>query len=83
LIDAADAYRRHLTAAARCGDRGGDSTAARISLAEMIRRGKITHFVHRRELEEDLYNLIAHDFSSASPLSRPHSQRRRRCCSST
>ena len=65
LIDAADGYRRHL-------DNGGKmfvtlagamSTAELgISLAEMIRQGKI-HGISctGANLEEDLFNLVAHD----------------------
>ena len=65
MIDAADGYRKHL-------DQGGKmmvtlagamSTAELgISLAEMIRQGKV-HAISctGANLEEDIYNLIAHD----------------------
>ncbi len=65
LVDAADAYVKHL-------DRGGQmlvtlagamSTAELgLSLAEMIRRGKV-HAISctGANLEEDIFNLVAHD----------------------
>src|SRR6187397_1732137 len=65
LIDAADGYARHI-------DQGGKmfmtlagamSTAELgLSLAEMIRRGKV-HAIccTGANLEEDLFNLVAHD----------------------
>src|SRR5215475_7365500 len=65
LIDAADAYGRHL-------DKGGQmlvtlagamSTAELgLSLAEMIRQGKV-HAIccTGANLEEDVFNLVAHD----------------------
>jgi deoxyhypusine synthase len=71
LVDAADAYRRHL-------DQGGKmmvtlagamSTAELgISLAEMIRRDKV-HIISctGANLEEDLFNLIAHDYYERVP----------------
>ena len=66
LIDAADAYERHL-------DQGGQmlvtlagamSTAELgLSLAEMIREGKV-HAISctGANLEEDIFNLVAHDY---------------------
>ena len=71
LIDAADDYIRHL-------DSGGSmlvtvagamSTAELgISLAEMIRRGKI-HAISctGANLEEDVFNLVAHDYYERVP----------------
>jgi deoxyhypusine synthase len=71
LKDAADAYIRHL-------DEGGImlvtlagamSTAEMgISLAEMIRKGKIHGIVCTgANLEEDVFNLVAHDFYERIP----------------
>jgi deoxyhypusine synthase len=71
LIEAADAYAAHL-------DRGGKmfvtiagamSTAELgVSLAEMIRQGKI-HGISctGANLEEDVFNLVAHDFYERIP----------------
>jgi len=71
LVDAADAYQRHL-------DEGGKmmvtlagamSTAELgISLAEMIRRDKV-HIISctGANLEEDVFNLIAHDYYERVP----------------
>jgi deoxyhypusine synthase len=71
LVDAADAYRVHL-------DRGGKmmitlagamSTAELgISLAEMIRQDKV-HLIccTGANLEEDVFNLVAHDFYERVP----------------
>jgi deoxyhypusine synthase len=71
LVDAADAYRAHL-------DRGGKmmitlagamSTAELgISLAEMIRQDKV-HLIccTGANLEEDVFNLVAHDFYERVP----------------
>lgn len=71
VIDAADAYRAHL-------DNGGKmmvtlagamSTAELgLSLAEMIRRDKV-HAISctGANLEEDLFNLVAHDFYERVP----------------
>jgi deoxyhypusine synthase len=71
LVDAADAYKRHL-------DGGGkmmvtlagamSSAELGLSLAEMIRQGKV-HAISctGANLEEDLYNLIAHDFYERIP----------------
>jgi deoxyhypusine synthase len=65
LVDAADAYKRHL-------DDGGvmfmtlagamSTAELGLSLAEMIRRGKV-HAVccTGANLEEDIFNLVAHD----------------------
>jgi len=71
LIDAADAYRRHLDDGGKMlvTIAGAMSTAELgISLAEMIRRGKV-HAISctGANLEEDLYNLIAHDFYERIP----------------
>ncbi len=71
LVDAADAYRAHL-------DQGGKmmitlagamSTAELgISLAEMIRQDKV-HLIccTGANLEEDVFNLVAHDFYERVP----------------
>jgi deoxyhypusine synthase len=71
LIDAADAYRRHVDGGGKMMVTlaGAMSTAELgISLAEMIRRDKI-HSISctGANLEEDLYNLIAHDFYERIP----------------
>src|SRR5690554_6589988 len=71
LVDAADGYRAHL-------DEGGDmmitlagamSTAELgISLAEMIRQDKVQIITcTSANLEEDVFNLIAHDFYERVP----------------
>jgi len=71
LIDAADAYRHHvenggkmmvtLAGAMSTGELG-------LSLAEMIRQDKV-HIISctGANLEEDVYNLIAHDFYERIP----------------
>ena len=71
LIDAAEAYKQHL-------DNGGKmmitlagamSTAELgLSLAEMIRQDKV-HIISctGANLEEDLFNLVAHDFYERVP----------------
>lgn len=71
LVDAADAYTRHL-------DRGGKmlvslagamSTAELgLSLAEMIRRDKVQIIsCTGANLEEDIFNLVAHDYYERVP----------------
>jgi deoxyhypusine synthase len=65
LIDAADAYTRHLESGGKMMVTlaGAMSTAELgLSLAEMIRRDKV-HAISctGANLEEDVYNLIAHD----------------------
>lgn len=71
LIDAAEAYKTHI-------DNGGKmlvtlagamSTAEiGISLAEMIRAGKVSAIsTTGANLEEDLFNLVAHDFYKRIP----------------
>jgi len=74
LIDAADAYRHHvenggkmmvtLAGAMSTGELG-------LSLAEMIRQDKV-HIISctGANLEEDVYNLIAHDFYERIPSYR-------------
>jgi deoxyhypusine synthase len=71
LIDAADGYRAHL-------DRGGvmlmtlagamSTAELGLSLAELIRQGKV-HAISctGANLEEDIFNLIAHDFYERVP----------------
>lgn len=74
LVDAAEAYRAHV-------DRGGKilvalagamSTAELgISLAEMIRRGYVDVIsCTGANLEEDLFNLVAHDHYVRTPSYR-------------
>jgi len=71
LVDAADAYIRHL-------DEGGQmlvtlagamSTAELgLSLAEMIRQGKVAAICCTgANLEEDIFNLVAHDYYERVP----------------
>jgi len=65
LIDAADAYRRHLESGGRMMVTlaGAMSTAELgLSLAEMIRQDKV-HAIccTGANLEEDIFNLVAHD----------------------
>jgi len=71
LIDAADAYRRHLEGGGKMMITlaGAMSTGELgLSLAEMIRRDKV-HAISctGANLEEDIYNLIAHDFYERIP----------------
>ncbi len=54
-----------------------------LSLAEMIRRGKV-HAIccTGANLEEDVFNLVAHDHYVRDPaLPRPHAARRGGSCS--
>jgi deoxyhypusine synthase len=65
LVDAAKAYKRHVESGGRMllAMAGAMSTAELgLSLAEMIRRGKV-HAISctGANLEEDLFNLVAHD----------------------
>ncbi len=81
LVDAADAYVRHL-------DQGGQmlvtlagamSTAELgLSLAEMIRQGKV-HAIccTGANLEEDIFNLVAHDHYVRIPHYRQLTRRGR------
>jgi deoxyhypusine synthase len=74
LKDAADAYVRHLDAGGRMlvTLAGAMSTAEiGVSLAEMIRRGKV-HAIccTGANLEEDLFNLVAHDHYERIPRYR-------------
>ncbi|HEU4364000.1 MAG TPA: deoxyhypusine synthase family protein [Candidatus Krumholzibacteria bacterium] len=71
LIDAADAYKAHVEGGGKMlvTLAGAMSTAELgLSLAEMIRRDKI-HAISctGANLEEDVYNLIAHDFYERIP----------------
>jgi deoxyhypusine synthase len=71
LVDAARAYRAHLDAGGKMlvTLAGAMSTAELgISLAEMIRRGKV-HAISctGANLEEDVYNLVAHDHYERTP----------------
>jgi deoxyhypusine synthase len=83
MIDAADAYRRHLEGGGKMMVTlaGAMSTAELgLSLAEMIRQGKV-HSISctGANLEEDLYNLIAHDFYERIPHYRdltPHDEKK-------
>jgi deoxyhypusine synthase len=71
LVDAADAYKRHLEGGGKMlvTLAGAMSTAEMgLSLAEMIRQGKVDAIsCTGANLEEDLYNLIAHDFYERIP----------------
>jgi len=66
LIDAADAYRAHLDGGGQMMITlaGAMSTAELgLSLAEMIRQGKVHSITCTgANLEEDIFNLVAHDF---------------------
>jgi len=71
LVDAADAYTRHLDGGGKMMITlaGAMSTAELgLSLAEMIRRDKV-HIISctGANLEEDVFNLIAHDFYERIP----------------
>ncbi|MHC4861888.1 MAG: deoxyhypusine synthase family protein, partial [Planctomycetota bacterium] len=71
LVDAARAYRDHVDAGGKMlvAIAGAMSTAELgISLAEMIRRDKV-HFVSctGANLEEDLFNLVAHEHYERVP----------------
>ena len=71
VIDAADGYKRHLDAggAMLVTLAGAMSTAELgLSLAEMIRRDKVQAIsCTGANLEEDLFNLVAHDFYERVP----------------
>ena len=71
VIDAADGYKRHLDAggAMMITLAGAMSTAELgLSLAEMIRRDKVQAIsCTGANLEEDLFNLVAHDFYERVP----------------
>ena len=71
LLDAAEGYRRHVDEAGRMlvSLAGAMSTAEiGLSLAEMIRRGHV-HIISctGANLEEDLFNLVAHDHYERIP----------------
>src|ERR1700685_4339825 len=71
VIDAAEAYVKHLASGGKMliTLAGAMSTAELgISLAEMIRQGKVHGICCTgANLEEDLYNLVAHDHSERVP----------------
>jgi deoxyhypusine synthase len=71
LIDAADGYRAHLDADGKMMVTlaGAMSTAELgLSLAEMIRQGKVAAITCTgANLEEDIFNLVAHDFYERVP----------------
>jgi deoxyhypusine synthase len=71
LIDAAEAYRKHLAAGGKMllTLAGAMSTAELgLSLAEMIRQGKVHAICSTgANLEEDVFNLVAHDFYRRIP----------------
>jgi len=71
VVDASDAYKRHLEGGGRMlvTLAGAMSTAEiGLSLAEMIRQDKVQAVsCTGANLEEDLYNLIAHDFYERIP----------------
>ena len=87
LVDAADAYVKHLDAGGQMlvTLAGAMSTAELgLSLAEMIRRGKV-HAIccTGANLEEDVFNLVAHDHYVRIPqLSRPLARAGRRAARS-
>ena len=71
MIDAAEAYSRHLESGGKMMVTlaGAMSTAELgLSLAEMIRRDKV-HIISctGANLEEDIFNLVAHDFYERVP----------------
>ena len=71
LVDAAKAYRRHLDQGGRMMvTLGGAMSTAElgISLAEMIRQDKV-HLIccTGANLEEDVFNLVAHDYYERVP----------------
>lgn len=71
LIDAADGWRAHLDAGGKMMVTlaGAMSTAELgLSLAEMIRQGKVAAITCTgANLEEDIFNLVAHDFYERVP----------------
>src|SRR6202048_2785592 len=71
LVEAADAYTAHLNAGGKMflTMAGAMSTAELgVSLAEMIRREKIHGICCTgANLEEDVFNLVAHDFYERVP----------------
>jgi deoxyhypusine synthase len=83
VVDGAEAYKRHLEGGGKMliTLAGAMSTAELgLSLAEMIRQGKV-HAISctGANLEEDLYNLIAHDFYERIPHYRdltPHDEKK-------
>jgi deoxyhypusine synthase len=79
LVDAAKAYEAHLKAGGRMlvTLAGAMSTAELgISLAEMIRRGKVHGVVCTgANLEEDVFNLVAHNYYERVPHYRNLSAR--------
>ncbi len=79
VVDAAEAYKRHLAKTGRMFVTlaGAMSTAELgLSLAEMIRRDKIHGICCTgANLEEDLYNLVAHDHYKRVPHYRHLSSR--------
>src|ERR1039457_6023947 len=71
LIDAAEAYNKHLAKGGKmCAAIGGARSTAELglSLAEMIRQDKV-HGISctGANLEEDVFNLVAHDFYERVP----------------
>src|SRR5436305_9593547 len=71
LIDAAEAYKRHLESGGKMmiTVAGAMSTAELgLSLAEMIRQDKVQIIsCTGANLEEDLFNLVAHDYYERVP----------------
>ena len=81
LIDAADGYNKHLADGGKMMITlaGAMSTAEMgIQLAELIRQDKVQIIsCTGANLEEDIFNLVAHDFLRAgAELPRPHGRRR-------
>ena len=86
LIDAAEGYVQHLNSGGKMMITlaGAMSTAELgLSLAEMIRQDKVQIIsCTGANLEEDLFNLVAHDFYERVPqLSRLDGRRTNKPCS--
>lgn len=84
LLDAAKGYENHLAAGGQMlvTLAGAMSTAELgISLAEMIRRGKVGAIVCTgANLEEDIFNLVAHDYYERVPRYRSSPRRTNSLC---
>jgi len=84
LMDAAKGYETHLQRGGKMlvAMAGAMSTAELgIALAEMIRQDKVHAIVCTgANLEEDIFNLVAHDYYERVPHYRNLSPRKRRPC---
>ena len=83
VVDAAEAYAKHLDAGGKMflAMAGAMSTAELgLSLAEMIRNDKISAICTTgANLEEDIFNLVAHrSLQARAELPQPHRRRRTR-----